>query len=1006
MLKSTLPAFVLAASVMAIYAENEVTLKGGTPVSWSDFVSAVKDPTSVTGNIADLPANNTYARALATAKENKEAANTAYQNALATQTEKKTAKTTADEAVTNAQTGVTTAQTNLDKANEAVTAAQGKVTEANDSLKAAQTTYIADQVKSSQDKLDEANATLKKYIETDLPKLQSDSTKLAEDKKSLEQQLDSKNDNLTNATNSLAALPKKKGTVKWLADIDDAAQLFSNEFTDKVQDTDAKASVYYRYTEEYEEMDDEYQVVLYLAYYSKPNASGWSNALTQAQFRKLFATDGALKGKKITGIYVYLGPEYAATNSAKSENIIVTGYNGTNSQIPSLAANAIQQLANSSKYQGDTDEYENTTAASNYETQIQNLQKQINELSIQIYGAHPDSEGKLPYDATKETDGVVDQIKTTNTSISTLRGDITTLRDTTIPNYENAVTTAKTNAENAVKDDTATSKGITEAKAYIATANTELTTAKANVTSCEEALTTAQNTLATNKELAATAADELDAANTNVSNTFATLGNRTTAYETAEHNAQDAANSLAFEQYNQVTLNSDIAAAEPTGANYSGTIIGNGNTITIPSGALFNNFTGNLSKTAVNGTFATIYNNGTFTDVAVWTGTNGRYYGDDAKAIAYNEFDVLGFAARDNFGVDFASKQLVAKADNSIVYKLTVNQQDNNNTTQYVTIPSEGDMINATGKNYTLPVNTFAQSATTDIAGNQLANVYYGSDNNCDKVVVTDQQNFMCPVDVVTNNVEYTRKFKAGYNAACLPFALNYDYAADDNVLSICTFDQEDAERFWFTKNDGPIAAYTPVLIVGKDGAEAFSLNMTDLAEPVTIAKTNTENAYYVGTGSTEEGISYGTYKATNYEQFEGAKNGYKIYGLQAGQFVYAGASTQKFPAFRMVISSSFVKSASEANSMPRRIGIRNKNGVDITDETSGITAPKADATSFSVVGGQGEIVITSEADFGNVAIYTLDGKMISVANVMAGTTTVNLQQGVYIVLGKKVMVK
>ena len=306
---------------------------------------------------------------------------------------------------------------------------------------------------------------------------------------------------------------------------------------------------------------------------------------------------------------------------------------------------------------------------------------------------------------------------------------------------------------------------------------------------------------------------------------------------------------------------------------------------------------------------------------------------------------------------------------------------------------------------YSLPVNTFAQSADDDIAGSEVANVYYGTNNDCDKVIVTDATNFMCPVDIVTSNVEYTRKFKAGYNAACLPFAL--DYAANkDNILSICTYDQEDADRFWFTKNDGPIAAYTPVLIVGKSGADAFTLNMSDLETPVTIAKTNTSNAYYVGAGTTEEGISYGTYKATNYEQFEGAKNGYKIYGLQAGQFVYAGANTPDFPAFRMVISSSFVKTPEQASNMPRRIGIRNANGVDITDETSGIATPSADATSFSVVGGQGEIKITSEADYGDVAIYSLDGKMIKVANVMAGTTSVNLQQGVYIVLGKKVMVK
>lgn len=1009
--KIVLPAAVLTAGVLATYAVDEVTLGNGTAISWETFVEAVSNPSALKGKIADLPDTNSAKQAYDLAFSNQSAKSGAVTTAQEEYNTASGEKDDADAEVTSAQTAVTTAQTDLDNANAAVTTAEGDITKAQADLEAANEAYIADAQKTSQEALDKANADLKQYQETDLPKLQNTLAGYNQSKETLESQISSKEDSRTLQENALAALPKKKGTVEWLAEIVSNAADWNNEYKSETPNTSKTLPTLYVKIVTTQDIfgDDVSNLNLSFikpdGYTDATTNGGWTPCTTLLEFTTAIKDINSTLAN-VDNVYVDMGADYANLNS--NNKLLTITKPSKKGAIITNSYDKIVSLEDLSKYQGDTGEYDNQAAAINYQNTIRNLTNDINALSIRLYGAHPNSEGKLPFGATEESNGVVDQINATQESIDDLQDDIDKLNGEadvkgSIKYYEEQVEAAKTTAENEVKAGTATSAAITAANNALSTAQTAKTTAEGNVGTYTTALNNAKTNLETKQGLAKTAAATLAAKETALNDAKADLRQANSDLNTATANAQAAANTYAFEPYNTITLNSDIVASTTTGANYAGTIMGNGKTITVPTGALFNDFSGKLSKAAVNGTFATIYNNGSFTDVAVWTGSTGRYYGDTGVPQTNLPFDELGYAARDYFGANLVAKKLVNEADNYKVYKLTVNQQDNNNITKYVNV-SAGKMNDNKGA-YSLPVNTFAQSADDDIAGSEVANVYYGSNNDCDKVIVTDGQNFMCPVDIVTSNVEYTREFKAGYNAACLPFAL--DYAANkDNILSICTYDQEDADRFWFTKNDGPIAAYTPVLIVGKSGAGKFTLNMSDLETPVTIAKTNTSNPYYVGAGTTEEGISYGTYKATNYEQFEGAKDGYKIYGLQAGQFVYAGANTPDFPAFRMVISSSFVKTPEQASNMPRRIGIRNANGVDITDETSGIESANADAASFSVVGGQGEIKITSEADYGDVAIYSLDGKMIKVANVMAGTTSVNLQQGVYIVLGKKVMVK
>ena len=88
-------------------------------------------------------------------------------------------------------------------------------------------------------------------------------------------------------------------------------------------------------------------------------------------------------------------------------------------------------------------------------------------------------------------------------------------------------------------------------------------------------------------------------------------------------------------------------------------------------------------------------------------------------------------------------------------------------------------------------------------------------------------------------------------------------------------------------------------------------------------------------------------------------------------------------------------------------LAILDEKGIEITDDIiTGVKNVAEETSSLNIAGGQGEIVITSDADYGKVEVYTMAGGVAAVADVMAGTTSVSLQKGIYIVMGKKVMVK
>lgn len=519
--------------------------------------------------------------------------------------------------------------------------------------------------------------------------------------------------------------------------------------------------------------------------------------------------------------------------------------------------------------------------------------------------------------------------------------------------------------------------------------------AQTDQTTKDRAVTEATTALSTAKEDAA-------AAETTLRNAQSDL----TAAQAAYDAAAKEANANALLPYKDVTLAADVTANAAITTTFDGKIEGNGHVITL-SGSdapyLFETLKGHLVNVAVNGPiFNGTQPGATFNRVASWANNSGTYY--DANGTVTSNIKTigeLGFIARDKFGADVETNTLTTLTDETKVYNITVYKTSTNAPQAYVNLKN-GTFTN--GRDLGITANTFVKSATADF--DNIANVFYTDTdgaNVCANVQIKDQNglNFYCPVDITATAMTFDRTFKGnkGMNAVCLPFDL--DPTDHESIDALCKYDVETADKFWFKKIENTIPANTPFLLYSKEGTSDFSLGEF---HDITIKQTPAEQIVMYEGDAEDPSKSFGTLKKTGLEEFLGSYQAHKVYALKDNKF-QATTGQAAFPAFRMIVTSEIVKSNGEH--APRRIAIVDEKGVEITDDIiTGVENVAEETSSLNIAGGQGEIVITSDADYGKVEVYTMAGGVAAVADVMAGTTSVSLQKGIYIVMGKKVMVK
>lgn len=874
----------------------------------------------------------------------------------------------AQDTLQSKQDAVTIAQDSVTAKKAAVTKAEAAVTKAI-ALRDSVAKIVAEKKKA----YDDAEAQLTTW-NTTMTELNNTLTNLTGQSTALSGDIDDANGELSALQTQYDDLEKETEqitttvvTAKWLDDVYKASQAFKVAYGTGARPKDKNAVIYYEYFDSETTGVEDYDGAEELNLSFIP-VEGLTS-ITVADFYNTFGKKGA---KPVANIFVYLGEEYT---DGYDGYMLIDGYSGTNTSIITAACNGVYTLATSPEYSKTTVSYKTTYK-------------------------DPDAEAQLRQDIAdkkEEIAGLRSQRQTVNGNITTTRTSMTTTQGlidgyTKVPEGSAAGTLSQQAQLKKAWDDKVEVQNTFEQ---------EVTDAQAAVTAAEKAVTDAQA--------------DVTFAQGNVTPALMAVNNA----EAAVAAAQAEVDADAFANYNTITLTEDIATEETVTEAYSGTIWGEGHIFTAINSPIFLNFNGQINNAAVNGQFSKAVIGGTYANFARWDVENhtGRFYTETGAESDFQTLGELGFAARDYYGVDFSAKNLVAKTANSIVYNIAVyaSATEENPTSYYVTQDGKAlTALNAAGdiENVTLDVNVFAKSATNDLKG--IDNIFYLNDGNyvSDNVKITDRQNFLCPEEISAANLVYDRTLTKGYNAVCLPFDLNYDENAV--IDAICDYETVDSERFWFTKlNDTDyLPANTPGLVHAKE-----DINLQSVVANAKLAKTNAQIVEGTGTDKTTS-QSFGIYKQqVNAGQIKGESNAGYIYGLTKSGKFQAGDPSVTFPAFRMVIWSQNKLSPTPTNAPSRApgmvsemgIGIHDQRGYDITEEliTTGIeTVTEAAATALEIVGGQGEISITSEANYGKVQIFTVDGRVAASANVVEGTTTVSLAHGLYIVMGQKVLVK
>ena len=1042
-LKFTLPALMVAAGLSATAqtaADKVVTLNDTlkTKISWAAFVKAINTPETVKGVV---DSTSTVVTNYATAQARVKAAQTTLETRTQEKADADAAVTAANDSLTAARGRVTTAKAEQTEAGQKLTAAQKAYTDANDEYNEAlgNQSDANTAITAKQKEIDGYNADLKTRFDD----------KIASNQATIR----ANETNYTNAVNdsinygdlmkSLVTITYDKVTAPWLLDAKEDAEVLSNSFKPNGATTDV--DLYYKANVQQEtswdDDDNEVTITTVTLMVSFVPQDGWYKNEIATAYKDIRTQYPAIKNTTIINtVQIYLGYTDGKPNYG-SRSILTINPNVAYSAVASNIANAIDGI-DENAYKVDGTEGKETISNQALYDQYKKL-KQQSHTKAQGY---LDDNKKLQteiesLDQAKKTDSVTIKLETAETELETLQSQLAGYTATV--NKYRATKDAEGNAY--IGANGATVTYITYLNYQQTVAQTAKTVADNAVTAANEAVTEANNDVNAAKTAQSSAATAVSTAETALHNAESNLATAKTAFEAAQKEADATATAAAQEKYNEITLDKGtvIYATEPITEDYAGTIYAQGAIFnvdiadTYAQTSLFNKFSGHVDDAAINGTFARNFTNSSFADVARWDG-NGKIYNEQGTPTEYNTteyadaFGAFGYALRNNayYGVTFDGMKIVAKDEapspvlNLTAYDLPAGMDDTepSETQLYVQLASKGSTEMLTLENdeavtYTVPENRFAKAAD-NIKDFGLTNVFYGANNTCENVEIVEQNNnsFYCPVTVQAQNISYARTFSAGYNSVCLPFEVKATFS--DQIASICQYESVDyeAKKFWFmqkeTDGDVSVPANTPVLLVMKDGAADVELDIKNVkigATPksqITSAKAMNDATY-----------SFGTMKSANATEFQGMQNSSFIYGLNKDKQFIAAASSAKFPAFRMVIGTTQNVNPNKVKAMNGEtvdysvmgIGIHDGDGNDVTDNVmAGVEDVIADGNAdvLTVAGGQGEIIITAKADYGQVEIYNLNGVLVDVVDVIEGTTTIGVSKGFYIVMGQKVVVK
>jgi len=462
--------------------------------------------------------------------------------------------------------------------------------------------------------------------------------------------------------------------------------------------------------------------------------------------------------------------------------------------------------------------------------------------------------------------------------------------------------------------------------------------------------------------------------------------------------AQTSANNalLAVRKYNEIS----IVASFSTDAyvnEFGGSLIGNGYTVSVSNAnsALIGTSTGTVSDLCVNGAKIATNNNGTYSNcVAIINGITG-YVGNTGTT--YTSLAKLASVMSGTFGLDMtnANSSLVPVTQNNKVYEVSYYALSSKNTkqTKFLNVRS-GSLVGTTKP--TLAANEFliieSKNTNTDITEKNVIE-FASSGYVCNNCYLTDASEFYSPVDFVAANLNYSRTFSADvWSSLVLPFDVNSTVLNKIGVSRVNEFDSFNNGNVSFSAAN-EIEAYKPYIIKTTSSGTVFA-NLTN----VSVSKSS-GNMQKIGSN----GYFFGNLGSRLTVAVLANNDKYRVFGFNKNNQMARGTGNAYFDAFRcyLIAPESEFTSSSEAKI---RVQFLDKYG-NVVDNDATTDVDIVKSNNISVVGGNNEIIVNSDKEQ-SVSVYTTNGKLVQVADVAEGENVISVNPGMYIVNGKKVIVK
>ncbi|MDE7166617.1 MAG: hypothetical protein K2O17_06280, partial [Bacteroidaceae bacterium] len=487
--------------------------------------------------------------------------------------------------------------------------------------------------------------------------------------------------------------------------------------------------------------------------------------------------------------------------------------------------------------------------------------------------------------------------------------------------------------------------------------------------------------------------------------------------------------------YKNLSITANIKIDEPKegetlltlgdwGSDY--TINGNGHVITYPTGAN-GNLTGvnkgiinNLG--VVNGNIAAT--NGGTLKIAFET-TDGKTYNiytAEGKQEASLSMDsTLVGRARPYFGVLIDENGNFGKLDKktaaNTVYKAEwTNAESKEKTTFYTNATYEDTEV--IGLSYN-PAKAMANTFTYVLETENLTITEQFTEKNvvvkgiCNNAKFTDNVaeggRIYIPKKFTAKELTYDRSFKSSALATvCLPFAVSAKTLEENGVVKKMQFSYVETatNTYWFQHlgDDEAMKANEPYVLKFEDGFGGGEI-FADLTNIEVAATGSSINSLAVAPSNPGNGAEFlGVFESTNASKL--MRGGYTLYGFINGKFSPMDAPDPA--SVKMLPFRTYVRTRNENNApaAPFILGELDEDGNIISDgDETGVNTAVKEADAFSVKGINGALVITTNKTQ-KVNVYTIGGSLVKATNVEAGSVTIPVAAGMYIVNGKKVFVK